>query len=814
MEKEFKNGIPSFTNSQTANIMFRNYLKIAFRSFLKQKLTTSINIIGLSVGIACASLGYIFVQHELSYDRFHDQHDQIYWMSTSINSQFNLSGTPGPLAPNLKETFPEVSEAFRLQENEILVQAGNEFFKEEGLFIDSNFFSFFSFELLEGNPNAIFPTQNSLLLTTTMAEKYFGRENPIGKTLSLQVKGKESLFNVAGIAADPPQNTSIPFTFLLPLETLYQDQPSALVSDWKSFPLTNFIRLRKADDLAALKEKIPAFTTDKFGKEGDVAYSFTLRALADYHLQDGFLANGLSAPADMTYVRILGIIAVLILLVACFNFMNLASAQGSRRLLEVGVRRVLGADRPHLIGQFLAESVLLSLISLFFGAILLDLSLPFVAQLTGFPLHIQWTDPAIFLPLLGIATFTGLLAGMYPSLLFSKLKAIDTFKSKFKAGGNNWVTKGSLVFQFALSIGLLSCTFIMYQQQQFIKDKNLGFDKEQVLVIPTQFRYSEKDQTTRFVEQYKNEVNAYPDVLKASGVSYSFNRGNSGLFIEEEDGTNTVVFQYDVDTDYLSTLDIKLLEGRNFDLEQTSDASQSLIVNEAFVKHYGVEDISTYKLPARFEQLANMQIIGVVENYNYLDLKSKIRPMIWRMPKAPYYGHMLIKISPNAVDKTIAQLRSSWQTLNPSKPFEFFFLDEDIQQQYVVEERWNKAISGAAILAILIACMGLFGLIALILIERTKEIGIRKVLGASVPDITWLIAKQFVILLVLAALVAIPVSWWAMQQWLENFAFKIDIKVFIFVAALAITLFIALLTTSLQSAKAALRNPVESLRYE
>ncbi len=794
--------------------MFRNYLKIAFRSFLKQKLTSSINIIGLSVGIACASLGYIFVQHELSYDRFHEQHDHIYWMSTSINSMFNLSGTPGPLAPGLKEAFPEVSESFRLQKNEILVQAGNEFFKEQGLFVDPNFFSFFSFDLLEGNPDQIFPTPNSLLLTSTMAEKYFGRENPIGKTLSLQFKGKETLFSVAGIAADSPQNTSIPFNFLLPLESLFEDEPATLVNDWTSFPITNFIRLRKVADLDPLNEKIPAFVTDKLGAEGDVEYSFTLRALEDYHLQEGFSANGLSEPADMTYVRILGIIAVLILLVACFNFMNLASAQGSNRLLEVGVRRVLGAERPQLIGQFLAESVLLSLVSLVFGAILLDLSLPFVSQLTGFPLTINWTDPSIFLPLLGIATLTGLLAGTYPSLLFSRLKAIETFKSNFKAGGNNWVTKGSLVFQFALSIGLLSCTFIMYQQQQFIKEKNLGFDKEQMLVIPTQFRYNEKEETVRFVQQFKNEVNAYPDVLKTSGVSYSFNRGNSGIFIEEEDGSNAIVFQYDVDQDYLSTLGIQLVEGRNFDLDQSSDFSQSLIVNEAFIKHYDVSDISTYKLPARFEQLANMQIIGVVEDYNYLDLRSKIKPMVWRMPKEPYYGHMLVKISPTAVDATIAQLRSSWQTVNPSKPFEFFFLDEDIQQQYVIEERWNKAISGAAILAIVIACMGLFGLIALILIERTKEIGIRKVLGASVPDITWLISKQFVILLGIAALVAIPVSWWAMQQWLENFAFKIDIKIFIFVAALGITLFIALLTTSLQSAKAALRNPVESLRYE
>lgn len=794
--------------------MFKNYLKIALRSFAKHRLTSSINIIGLSIGIACASLGYLFVQHELSYDKFHEEYDQIYWFSTTINDNFNLSGTPGPLAVDLQQEFPEVTEGLRIEEGQVLIQSGNEFFKEKSLFVDDNFFEFFNFTLIQGKAETVLSKKEGIVLTESIAKKYFGRTNPIGQNLELQLKGKTYTTTVSGVAADPRQNTNVDFKILLPLQALYQDEPEVLLSKYDGFPLTNFIRLRQASDLQAFEEKLPAFIKTKMPTEGEYVYNFKTHALHLYHLYDGHFANGLKEPADLSYIKIMAIIAALILIVACFNFMNLANAQGSKRLLEVGVRRVLGADRKQLIGQFLSEAVLLSVISLGIGIILLDLALPLVAQLTGFPLEIEWTQPQVLLPLVGISLLTGLLAGTYPALLFSKLRTVQTFKSGFRAGGNNWVTKGSLIFQFALSIGLLSCTFIMYQQQQYIKDKNLGFDQEQIVVIPTQINYEQKSEAERFVKQFKQEVNAYPEILETAGVSNSFNRGNAGLFIEEDDGSNDIVFMYQVDPDYLSLLSINLKEGRNFSLDQQGDRGQALMVNQAFLDKYEVESIEGYKLPEKFEGLANREIIGVLDNYNFLDLKSQIRPMVWEYPQDPYYQYILTKISPKEVDETLAHLKTTWQSIAPAKPFEFFFLDEDIQSQYETEARWQKAISGATILAIVIACLGLFGLIALILIERTKEIGIRKVLGASIPDITWLVSRQFVFLLLLASTVAIPVSWWAMQKWLADFAFRIDIQVVVFIAAIGVTLAIALLTSGLQSAKAAARNPVESLRYE
>lgn len=794
--------------------MFKNYLKIALRSFAKQRLTSSINIIGLSIGIACASLGYLFVQHELSYDKFHEEYNQIYWLSSTINENFNLSGTPGPLAMDLKNEFPEVTEGLRLEEGEILIQSGNEFFKEKSLFVDANFFEFFNFSLVQGQAEQVLSARDGIVLTESMAKKYFGRTNPVGQSLKLQLRGEEYTTTITGVAANPPQNTSIDFNILLPLEALYRNQPEILLSAYDEFPLTNFIRLRQPEDLLAFEEKLPTFVTSKMSEEAEFSYAFNTHALHLYHLDDGHSANGLKEPADISYVKIMGIIAVLILIVACFNFMNLANAQGSKRLLEVGVRRVLGAERRQLIGQFLSEAVLLSVISLGIGIVLLDLALPFVAQVTGFPLEIQWTQGQVLLPLLGISILTGLLAGAYPALLFSKLRTVQTFKSGFKAGGNNWVTKGSLIFQFALSIGLLSCTFIMYQQQQYIKDKHLGFDQEQIVVIPTQFNYEQRAETERFVEQFKQEIKAFPNVLEAAGVSYSFNRGNAGIFIREDDGSNNIVFQYEVEPDYLSTLSVNLKEGRNFSLDQQGDRGKAILVNQAFIDKYEIASIEGYKLPEKFEGLANQEIIGVLENYNFLDLKSQIRPMVWAYPKEPYYQYMLAKISPEKVDETINQLKTTWQAAAPSKPFEFFFLDEDIQSQYETEARWQKAISGATILAIVIACLGLFGLIALILIERTKEIGIRKVLGASIPDITWLVSRQFVFLLLIASTLAIPVSWWAMQKWLADFAFSIDIQLVVFIIAVGVTLAIALLTSGLQSAKAATRNPVDALRYE
>ncbi len=796
--------------------MIKNYLKIAIRSFRRQKLISTINIIGLSTGIACASLGFVFVQHELSYDQFHEEPEQIYWLSASIQNKINIASTPAPLATQLKETFPEVSESFRLEKHEILIQSGNEFFRESGHFVDSNFFSFFDFELSEGNPDQVFSKTNAIVLNEEMARKYFGRLSPLGKELKVNYQGQDHLFEVTGVAKKAPQVSSLQFTFLLPIQFIYKDKPEDLETNWNQFPVTSFIRIRDKSDLESLQEKLPEFISDKVNIDGLAAdqLNFQTKALVDYHLRDQYSANGLSDPADMSYVRILAIIAILILLVACLNFMNLANAKGSGRLSEIGVRRVLGAVRKQLMSQFLIESILMSLFSLGLGIIIIELALPFISEITGFPLEINWFSPVIIFPLLGIAILTGLFAGFYPSLLLSRISVTQSFKSNFKTGGNNLITKSSLVFQFALSIGLLSCTFIMQKQQQYIKKRNLGFNKEEVIVVPTQISYQNASNSQQFVNRFSEEVLTHPRVLQTSGVSNSFNKGNRAIFVEWGEERQIPVFTYDIDPNYIPLLGIQLEEGRNFSAELQAAKNNSIIVNEAFLKQFGINQIENYQLPEEFEELSGAKIIGVVKDYNYTALKSEIRPVILQMRENSHFGDVLIKVDPAEIDKTILALKSAWQGVSPSKPFEFSFLDEDIQRQYLVEERWNKAVTGATILAIFIACLGLFGLIALILMERTKEIGIRKILGASIPNITWLISRQFIILLSIASLIAIPAAWWTMQKWLENFAYRINITILIFLVALGITMTIAILTAGLQTAKAAMQNPVDALRNE
>lgn len=798
--------------------MFRNYLLIALRSFKKQRLTSIINIVGLSIGIACAGLGYVFIQHERSYDRFHEEAEHIYWLSASIENKINISSSPGPLAPALQEGIPEVTEYFRMEDHEILVQSGREFFKETGHFADPNFFTFFSFPLIEGQPGEVLSSVNSMVINKSTAEKYFGRVSPVGKSLTVNFQGTEVLFEVSGVMANAPQNSSLQPDFLLPLTFLYKDKPQVLAEGWGQFPVTSFVRLRNEEDLPVFKEKMTELTANNTVLQNldDNQMLFTVRALSDYHLKDQYPAGGLAAPADVSYVRILGIIAVLILLVACFNFMNLANAKGSGRLSEVGVRRVLGADRRQLITQFLSEAVFTSVLALVLGCIIIKLCLPYVSTLIGFELELSWSRADIILPIVGITFLAGILAGAYPALLLSKLRAVQAFQSRFKTGGNNMVTKGSLVFQFAVSIGLLSCTLIMYRQQQFIKNRNLGFDQEMTVVIPTQATYQEAAASQRLVRQFREGAMKNPNVARVSGVSNSFGGRNAALFVDNGEGQQDIVFFYDTDQEYIPLLGIDLIAGRNFSEQVLTDGENSVIVNEAFLRQFEIDisQIESYRLPERFSDLANATIIGVVKDYNYLDLKAEIRPLILKAPREAYLGNLLVKINPEELEHTLSHLRTTWHDVNTGKPFEFSFLDEDIQQQYLVEQRWSKAITGAAVLAVLIACLGLFGLLALILAERTKEIGIRKVLGASIPDITWLVSRQFVLLLGIASIIALPIAWWSMQKWLESFAYKIDVEIIIFLTAIGLTCLIALLTASLQTIRAAMQNPVHALRNE
>ena len=475
---------------------------------------------------------------------------------------------------------------------------------------------------------------------------------------------------------------------------------------------------------------------------------------------------------------------------------------------------MLGANKKQLVVQFLTEAILVSLVSLGTAIVLIEWFLPLASPLFGFPLKLNWTTPQVFFPLLGIALCAGLLGGVYPSVLLSRLKTIHTFKSNFKIGGNNLVTKGSMVFQFILSIGLLSCAIIIFQQQRFIQQRNLGFDQEEVVVVPTHAKYTDTINTDRLVRQFRAKAMAHTGIVNIAGVSWSFNRGNQAQFVREEDGTYSIVMDYRVDPNYLTLLDIELLEGRNFSEDIQTDYNRSIIVNEAFLKKFEVPDIESYRLPEKFDNLANGRILGVVKDYHYNHLRTSINPMMMHMNPEGTFQHILVKIKPDEVQQTLAHLKDTWQAVSPDKPFEFSFLDEDIQRQYEAEDRWGQVISGATALAIVIAMLGLFGLVTLALTERTKEIGIRKVLGASLANIISLFSLNFLKLLLLATLLATPGAFYLMQRWLRDFEYRIDIQWWVFALAGAVAIFLAISTLGLQSMRAARANPIDSLRNE
>ncbi len=798
--------------------MIANYIKIAVRNLQKRKLTTAINIFGLSFGIACASMAFVFIQHELTFDQFHDESEKIHAFYGNINDHFNTSGTPAPLASDLVEDFPEVTEGIRMEGQSVFIQSGTENFKEKILFTDPSFFSFFNFPLVNGDKKSALKDINSIVLTETTAKKYFGRKDPVGEMLPIVFKDEEFIVKVTGVAKNPPTNSSIQFQFLLPIQFAYKDDLSQLDSDWNSFPTGSFIRLREKEDIAGLVEKLPGYVNTKFDNQDEEKGSnikFIMTPLDDYHLNNNMRINGLTTPGEPRYVKILAIIALLILFVACLNFMNLSNAQSSHRLKEVGVRQVLGARRRELIFQFLSESLLLSFLSLMVAVLLLSFFIPLTSSLFDYTIQFDLTEPSIFLPLVGIAIFTGLLAGSYPSFLLSNLSTVKTFKTDFKIGGNNWVTKTSMVFQFTLAIGLLACTGIMQQQQRFISQHNLGYDKEEIIVIPTQIENHEKFQSGRFVEQFRSEIQNYEGVKQMSAVSNSFNRGNKALFIKGEDGSQKIIMEYNVDENYLDLLKIELKEGRNFSTDMQEDIEKSVIINEAFQREYQIDNIESYRFPTSFnDEYAGSRIIGIVKDYHFNHLRTKITPMLLSMKSKPKFGHILVKVKPENIDQTIAHLKTSWQKTRQDKSFKFNFLDEDLQEQYLSETRWNKVLTGASTLAILITMFGLFGLLALILTQRTKEIGIRKILGARMDNIMILLSKDFIKLIGIAFIIAAPIAWYYMNLWLEDFAYHIKIQWWVFVlTGLAVTA-IAVLTISFQSIKAALINPSESLRND
>ena len=805
--------------------MIKNYLKVAMRYLLRNKGYTSINILGLAIGITCCILIMMFVRSEFSYDKFHSKSDRIYraWVVEHYDDQDDIIdiNTPLPLAGALQGSFGEVESTCRVFNLNSLVKTGGQSFNEDIRMVDSTFFKVFDFALLQGDRENPFPTSNSILLTENIAKKYFGKENAIGKNIELQLSNEKVLFSISGIVKAAPEESSIKFNALIPFSNSKYIFSARAMQAWFSISPETYVLLRENTDPGKLEKKLPSMVKQHLGedyKEG--GYIVSLQPITKIHL-DTSLPAGIEPISNPKYSYILLTIGILILLVACINFITLSVGRSATRAMEVGVRKVLGAERQQLVRQFWGEAILLTVLSVIIGiGLTILLAQPF-NQIVNRQLSVKF-DLAFIGYCTLIIVVIGLIAGIYPAIILSGFKPVEVLKGKLKLGNKTGLLRKTLITgQFVTSIAMIVCTIVIGGQLDFLQNKDLGYQKEQVIVVPTN---KPRLRGMELAELYRNELLKQPQVAGASVSLMSFSE-TPWINIGYSDDKNVYRnFQFNaVDPYFLKTMGIQVTEGRDFSADNPADYTSSMIVNEALVKQFGWKNAVGQKLPGRIEQ----QIIGVVKDFNYQSLHTKVEPLAMVVKPdtffrrindisftSPLQPRISVRLKAGNLTANLNTLKQVWKDVAPDQEFEYRFLDETVAAQYRQEQRTATIVKIASALSIFIACMGLFGLATLTVVRRTREIGIRKVLGASVGSVVQLLSREFLVLVIIAALIAFPLGWWAMNKWLEDFAYRIHIAWWVFPVAGIAALVIALLTVSFQAIKAALANPVKSLRTE
>lgn len=798
---------PRYSTNQT--IMIGNYFKSASRNILKRKLYSFINAFGLSIGMASCILIWLFIRDEQSFDQFHANKHEIYRMEViryqkQNNTSTRDAGLQLGLINALKEELPEVKYATRFNSGAtVVLKCQDKIFSEKIAYVDGDFFRMFSFTLLAGNPEKLFKNKLDVVITPAIAEKYFGKEDAMGKTISINDRG-EKLFTVAGIIEAPPANSSLDFQILVPLESItgYEKQ----VANWSSFGTNCFIQLAAQADSAQFQANL-----NTVGKKymGDFKLAFT--PLTEMHLMKSIRWHKVSDPQ---YAWILAGIAVLILVIACINYISLALTTSASRRKEVGVRKVTGAGRKQLIWQFGLESFVLACISMFIGIMLVILFLPSFNQFTGKGIVITWKDWAELLSTgLALTFVVGLLAGSYPAVFLSRFQPAQVLKGYLNSQLQARFTKPLVVLQFFLSASLIICSVIMYQQMKFVATKDLGYNKDQTLVIQTRTGSMDK-QASKIVERFKTRAQGESGIVSVAGTGTSFAQGVGRLVFDMKD-EEKATYVFAVDPDYIPTLGIQLAQGRNFDANIFSDSS-AIIVNEALVKDMKWTDPLNEHLNWRNDSASlGPQVIGVMKDYHFLSLEENIEPMFLTMDKFfGYHTKLLVRVEAGNVPASLDKVQSLWKELFPDKPFDYTFLDQDVAKQYESYQRWMRITSLATGFAIVISCMGLFGLAGINAVNRTKEIGIRKVLGAGMSSIFILLNKQYVWLSLIAFVLAVPLSWYVMSKWLASFKFSIAMSWELFAISILSGLMIALVTVSYHAFKTARVNPAETLKVE
>lgn len=800
--------------------MLKNYLKITLRNLRKNLLTTSLNVVGLATGVAVCLFIAVWVQRELSYDNFHPDVDRIFRVVNTFKSEsesFSQAPSGPALGAQLDDILPEIEAACRYFDNGDRLSVGTtQYFETEIQFADSNFFKFFNFPLLQGDAATALSQPSNIVLTESTARKYFGQEDPIGKVMRY---GDEDMLTVVAVAADPPVNSQIQFSAILPMALLHryaETQWNGFKVDeqWVGGWMYTFLRLREPAEWKETERHVNEVVAERSRQaweENNMSYTYALQPMRDIHLHSD-LRYDVPSNGSLAKVWLFGAVGLIVLLLACINYMNLATAGALKRAKETGIRKVIGARRGELVRQYLTDSVMLTIMATALGLLLFRLFLPAFSTLTEQPYSFDWSLSNGLL-LLAFALLIGLLSGLYPALLLSSFRPAITLKGAFQRSPQGaWLRKGLVVFQFTATVALMAGILIIQRQMNFIQSKGLGYDAEAVIEVD----YRGAGPVRNQYGVLRNELLNDPAVKNVArhGGNVVGGLGNGWTTTEDLTGKeiSTSAYSMSVDPDYFETYGMELVAGRFFSKENAADTTKAVLVNEAAVRTFGWQQAEN-ALGKRFgEGEEEKRVVGVVKDFHFESLHKPVEALIIHFTQGGNY--LSLRVDQGNAKEAIHHLETTWKRLLPDVPLDYAFVDGKVAEQYGNERVTETLFLLFSSLSLFIACLGLFGLVTFMAEQKVKEIGIRKVLGAGIVGIVGLLSKDFLRLILVALVIATPIAWYLMDNWLEDFAYRIDIPWWAFAAAGATAVAIAFLTISFQSIKAALADPVKSLRSE
>ncbi|MEP7373280.1 MAG: ABC transporter permease [Chitinophagaceae bacterium] len=796
--------------------MIKNYLKIAWRSLWKNKTSSFINIAGLTTGLTCCLLMVLYMQHELNYDKFQQKGDRI----VRVIMEYSFNGSPvtkgnftsTKVLPSFKRNFPEVEDGVRMSDPDRLVKYEDKTFMEKKfLYADSTFFQVFSFPLLNGDPAQVLKSPNMVVLSQSAAKKYFGNDNPVGKVL--QVSSNQDIYTVTGVAKDSPSESQIKFDFIASFSSLSATQEET----YFNANYTTYLLLKNKAAISSLQEKIGSFMKKEMSGDRGAYVNYELEPYTRVHLYSKY--DGFEANSNITYIYIIAGIALLVLIIACFTYINLSTARSMERAKEVGIRKVSGAFRLQIFWQFISESFLLTTIALGLSFVLIALVLPAFSQLADKELLLSdMSRSSVLAAAVMISVTIALLAGSYPALILSKFQPVKVLKGAFKNTSSGiWLRKSLIVFQFVISVFLVAATIVIKGQMHYIQNKKLGYDRDHVIVMNIDQKIIDK------IDLFKTELKTNPSILAVSKANnspvniaggYSMNRAD----VSAAEGMNTR--GNPIDDEYIKANGLQIIAGTDLSKQDILDASKDdesrnyyhYIINESAARALGWQPGEAIGKKMFLGEQRPGEVKAVVKDFHFASLHNPIEPMV--LFPGGWGNTLIVKVSGQNLSQTIAFLQDKWKQTATLRPFEYRFMDEDFNKLYDSETRTAKVFNIFSAIAILLACLGLFGLSAYSAKQRIKEIGIRKVLGASAGNITVLLSNSFIKLVLVAFVIACPIAWFVMDKWLQDFAYRINISWWMFGLAGLLALLIALITVSFQAIKAAIANPVKSLRTE